>query len=423
VSRCGLIPSSGHVSSMGEATCLCETCLSLVPARVEESETQVTYVKRCPRHGTHRTLVSTDPEYYRQCRARRRDVGYSATTATAMAIIEVVDGCDCMCPTCSAASEPQIRDIWKVEDVDAALSVLKTSQRIDLLMISGGEPTLHPCIIDLLSRAHTAGIARVMLITNGKRIARDPVFVGELASLGSWLEIYLQFDSLNEQVLRDLRGEDLRDVRLRALEQLERHKIATTLVCVVKKNVNDLEIPSIVDVGLTYDCVRGVTYQPIRAVGRTEGYNPDTQRITLSEIRRSLIESGHFDADGIQPHPCNPETICIGYISRQTRECLTKDLLHDPNEDPQQPLPVQGIRPPMFFSSLSEISGHKYADVFRVCVVSYLDRYDFSVESALQSCIHFLNKDGSLTPLETHYLFSNAGIRPSLVTIYNADSF
>lgn len=422
MSMSGLIPATGHVSSIGEATCLCETCLSFVPARVEVTETHVAYVKRCAQHGTHRTVVSTDPEYHRQCRSQRRDNGCSATAPTAMAIIEVVDGCDCMCPTCSAASEPQFRNIWSLHDVDAALSVLKKSQRVDLLMISGGEPTLHPNIIDVLGHAHAAGVARVMLITNGKRIARDPDFVKELASLGSWLEIYLQFDSLSEQVLRDLRGEDLRSVRLQALDQLERHKIATTLVCVVKKNVNDSEVSSIVDIGLTYGCVRGVTYQPIRAVGRTDGYDPDTQRITLSEIRRSLIESGHFDANGIQPHPCNPETICIGYISRSSRTCLTKELLDDQKEGHQESLPVEGIRTPMFFSPPNETSRHQYADVFRVCVVSYLDRYDFAVESALQSCIHFLNRDGSLTPLERHYLFSNPAIRQSLLTIDNANN-
>ncbi len=136
-----------------------------------------------------------------------------------------------------------------------------------------------------------------MLVTNGIRIARDPQFVSKLAELGSWLEIFLQFDSLSEGVLRVLRGEGLREVRTLALANLELHQIATTLVSVVKKGLNDHEIGGVIETGLTYKCVRGVTFQPLRAVGRTEGFNPASEWTTLAEVRRNVLISGHFSCD------------------------------------------------------------------------------------------------------------------------------
>ena len=55
-------------------------------------------------------------------------------------------------------------------------------------------------------------------------------------------EVYLQFDSLRREPLMALRGADLRGVRRRALEALERNNISTTLVVTVKKGLNDIEI-------------------------------------------------------------------------------------------------------------------------------------------------------------------------------------
>lgn len=412
---------------LGETTCVCETCLARVPARIVTSDAEVSYVKNCPVHGLHRSVVSTDPEYFIECRSRRaglslslqrrlnRDAPHSSPPQeasgglrpTAMAILEIVDGCNAKCPTCSSASSSQLKRIMPLPEIEAALDAFTSkSPQHDLLMISGGEPTLHPQVIEALAAAHARGIARVMLITNGFKIARDPEFAAALATLGPWLEIYLQFDSLSEGVLRALRGDDLRDVRRRALQELERHHVPTTLVCVVKKGLNDAEIGGVVDTALSYECVRGVTFQPMRAVGRTEGFEPETEWLTVADIRRALVDSGHFEGSGLQPHPCNPETICVGYLSRSSKSCITDDVLAlTAPGDVVPPGAVASVRESMFFSPAFETPGFTYGDVFRVCIVSYVDRFDFTMEGAAESCIHFLAADGRLIPLETHYLF------------------
>jgi 7,8-dihydro-6-hydroxymethylpterin dimethyltransferase len=52
----------------GQTTSLCETCLALVPAKIQIRDSEVWYEKRCNRHGTHRTLISTDAAYWKLCK-------------------------------------------------------------------------------------------------------------------------------------------------------------------------------------------------------------------------------------------------------------------------------------------------------------------------------------------------------------------
>ena len=89
----------------------------------------------------------------------------------------------------------------------------------DLVQISGGEPTIHPQILEILKLAKSKPIRHIMLNTNGVRIARDKDFVAALAELKPGFEVYLQFDSLERGALENLRGADLRRVRERCARQ------------------------------------------------------------------------------------------------------------------------------------------------------------------------------------------------------------
>src|SRR5688572_32978185 len=52
----------------GQTQSLCETCLHPVPAKILIEDDRVYFQKRCDAHGVQKTLVSTDADYYRQCR-------------------------------------------------------------------------------------------------------------------------------------------------------------------------------------------------------------------------------------------------------------------------------------------------------------------------------------------------------------------
>jgi uncharacterized radical SAM superfamily Fe-S cluster-containing enzyme len=104
-----------------------------------------------------------------------------------------------------------------------------------------------------------------------------------------------------------LRGADLREVHAKALDHLDEAGLSTTLVCVVRKGLNDHELGDIIRHGLSHPCVRGVTFQPIQDAGRNLDFDKAKDRIVLSEIRSAILNSsGAFGPEDIIPLPARP---------------------------------------------------------------------------------------------------------------------
>ncbi len=411
---------------VGDTTSLCAECLALVPAKIVIESEDVFYVKQCAVHGVQRALISTDVSYYLRCRAAlvpaARPLAYRAEVKkgcpfdcglcnvheqhSCMAIVEVVDDCNMRCPTCIAGSFPGAGQIKTLDAIGHMLDAIVTAEGLaDIVMISGGEPTIHPKIIDILQLASSKSIDHIMLITNGVRVARDQAFAEALRTIPR-LEVYLQFDSLRAEALQDIRGEDVRHIRATALERLNALEIPTTLVCVVKKRVNDDEVNEIISYALRNPCVRGVTFQPIRATGRTEAFDHAENSITLSEVRAEIMRGGLFS--DLVPHPCNPESISIGYLLRRegTLTDVTSELFAQTssNEDRWPTAAADELRTMMYFLPRLDRGDIRYDALFRVTIVSFLDRFNFCTSGVKRSAIHFATPDGALIPLETYYL-------------------
>ena len=241
-----------------------------------------------------------------------------------LTVVEITEHCNLRCPVCYAESGPERQTHRSLAEVEAMLdAVVANEGEPDVVQISGGEPTLHPDFFAILDAAKARPIRHLMINTNGLRIAREPEFVARLASYKPGIEIYLQFDSLHDDVLQKMRGADLADIHERALANLEAHGISTTLVMTVKRGVNDDQIGEVIKHGLKYRCVRGVTLQPVSDAGRNLAFEPQRHRLTVSEVRRRVAEqSGLFTLDDIVPVPCNPDTLAMGYALKLGGEAL-----------------------------------------------------------------------------------------------------
>ena len=457
-------PSKDY-SFYGQTMSLCETCLKLVHAKVVIEGDNVFYLKRCPSHGMQKTLVSTDAAYFKSCKDFIKPgdlpLHYQSTTEhgcpydcglcpdheqhSCLALIEINDACNLSCPVCFADSSPQRTRHRTLAEVDAMLETLVASEGSpDLVQISGGEPTIHPQIIAVLQLAKSKPIRHVMLNTNGIRIATDKAFVAELAALKPGFEVYLQFDSLRREALENLRGADLRKVREQALANLEEAGISTTLVCVMKKGVNDDEVGAIVRHALSYTCVRGITFQPVQDAGRNLDFDKDRDRILLTDIRRAIAtQAGEvFGADDIIPLPCNPDSIAIAYGLRSgdkvtpiTQLIPKSELLAAaPNTMSFERYPELKNR--MFDLLSLASSGERtktvlgdllcclpqievpsdlgYDKVFRIVIVQFLDKYNFCVATVKRSCIHFVTPQAKIIPFDTYNLFYRDGLKAEL---------
>ena len=244
----------------GQTTSLCETCLETVPAKVIIEDECVWYLKRCRAHGVQKTLISDDLAYWRSQKdwLKPGDRPLHAQTRTeagcpfdcglcpdheqhsCLAIVEINSACNLACPVCFADAEDMHGGHLSLAVIEGMLDALVESEgEPDLVQLSGGEPTLNPHFFEILDAVKRRPIRHVMINTNGLRIAQEPEFVDRLASYAPRLEVYLQFDSMDDDALMNLRGARLSRIRQAALEQLERVGLSTTLVAVVKRGVND----------------------------------------------------------------------------------------------------------------------------------------------------------------------------------------
>ena len=127
-------------------------------------------------------------EYWR---AHAAVLGDLQTQHSCLVLIDVTETCNLECPTCFAVSAPGMGrhapEPAVMRTLDAAIA--REGGKVDALMLSGGEPTVHPGILDLVRAATERNVTRVVLNTNGIRIARDDAFLGELAKLRDRVEI------------------------------------------------------------------------------------------------------------------------------------------------------------------------------------------------------------------------------------------
>ena len=400
-------------------TGVCEKCGKLVDLDVVETDGTIFYIKKCENCGDQRTKICVDTDYYMEsnfgqsqitqkfspCKSTAKGCPYDCGLCEqhrqkiCMAMVETTNDCNVHCTTCIAGSCPGGKQYISLDDLQSIINTIKRCQdTIDLLMLSGGEPTIHPLLFDMIDLCKKSGVKHTMIISNGVRFAQDEAFVQEISKDAEHLEIYLQFDSLRDDSLYNIRGPELTaTLRRKAVENLEKYGIHYTLVCILKKNVNENEVKEIIEFALSQKFARGVTFQPLKDIGRSQGFDKDSNYITLSEARQLIADTGYIPLNEMIPHPCNGNCISIGYLSK-SREPITRYLFNDfKNSDSLKQL--------MYYLPELDTEEIRYSDLFRITVVSFLDKYNFTLEDVKRCCISFVSSDGNIVPFDTHYVY------------------
>ncbi len=429
---------------------LCSTCLRKVEAKIVIQDERVYMTKRCPRHGDERVLIASDAAYYKKCRdyGKAGDMPKKRATTTeygcpydcglcpdheqhsCVSLIEVTDRCNLRCPTCYAESGPGVGRHKTLAEIAKMMDTAVAAEgEPDVVQISGGEPTIHPDFFAILDLAKERPIKHLMVNTNGLRIAQDAKFAKRLAEYKRGLELYLQFDSLEAEPLVQLRGEDLREVRKKALAILNELNISTTLVVTVQKGLNTHELGAIVDFALTQRCVRGVTFQPTQIAGRLDNFDPAKDRYTLTEARADILaQTSLFTSDDLIPVPCHPEGIAMGYALKFGDKAVPLSRFLKPEElmansgntinferDPRLKTLLweafstsksvdtaeQSLRSLLCCLPQVEAGALSYDNVFRVVIVKFFDAYDFDIRPIKKTCVHIVQTDGRMIPFDT----------------------
>jgi hypothetical protein len=205
------------------------------------------------------------------------------------------------------------------------------------------------------------------------------------------------------------------------------------------KGLNDNEIGAIIDFALQQPCIRGITFQPIQMAGRLEGFNPETDRLTLSEVRRKILEQSKvFQEQDIIPVPCHPDCIAMAYALKVDGKTVPlsgligAETLLSSGRNTIQYETDPAVRDQLFklfslnqtanssSSALGELlcclpkltfpAELSYKNIFRIIIMEFLDAYNFDVRSVKRTCVHIVHPDGRIIPFDTYNMFYRSGV-------------
>ncbi len=399
--------------------------------------------KTCPIHGSFEVPIARDTSWYHNSLGDRSEPSCGCTRpgcpsdthalpldrfeslSTCVALIEIVDSCNLACPTCFAGSPVGVGDDVDCRPYEEVVGRIDAVTRrkgfIDILQLSGGEPTIHPRFLDILDFAVAhENIGYVLINTNGVRVARDQAFREALARrrAENTFELYLQFDGPQEAGQKDLRGADLRSMRQRAIDLAGEIGVPTTLAMVVNQQTID-HLGDALRFGLGRDWCRGIVFQPEFSSGR--GAETDlTQRLHTGDVVRAVTgQSGGLLSEGdLTPLPCgDPNCHTIGYLLRTAKGPVALGSLVDLSE-------LQGFLTDRVNYSLDDLiqcgcETEPLGEVlkrfelsaeapFRVFIKPFMDAWNFDQDRIDRCCTHVIRRDGSLDSFCRYYMLGGA---------------
>ena len=445
------MPNTDKSYDVLEATLgMCPECLTTIPAKIVRQDGRVYLRKHCPTHGPQTELLEHNAAYF----TRRNDFSRPGSGGklqterangcpfdcglcpeheqhTCIGLIEVTTDCAMGCPVCYAdAGTPgclPLADIRRMID----FYIDSEHGSAEILQLSGGEPTSHPEILDILRYARSTSLAYVMLNTNGLRLASDLAFVRELAGFVGGFEVYLQFDGLSAGSCRALRGGDFVARKLAAIAALAEHNIPTTLVMTVQAGVNDDEIGEVIAFAMRHRNIRGVNFQPAAFFGRRPATTPTSERSTLTGILERIERqtAGLIQFADFVPLPCDVDRVAVNFLYRiggAYRPILRdvdarKYLPHIRNtfnfraeeflQDAKAEITccnigdmLKFLSPQFLLKSRPERVAYINENLFRLSVVSFVDAYNFDLKSMQKECVHIITPDLRKIPFSAYNL-------------------
>ena len=270
-----------------ETESLCPVCLKRIKATRLLQGDEVFLVKECEDHGSFRTVIwrgePSMAEWRRPKDPVHPDLCYGTVEKgcpfdcglceaheqlPCSVLIEVTDRCNLHCAVCFAdsgrgeAEDPSLEKIsWLLERAMAAAGPCN-------LQLSGGEPTLRDDLPEIVEVARRIGYSFIQVNTNGLRLASDKAYVRRLQAAGL-SSVFLQFDGVDDEIYRSLRGRALLDQKLRAVKNCGETGLGVVLVPTLVRGVNTDSIGAIVRQALQLaPTVRGIHFQPISYFGR-----------------------------------------------------------------------------------------------------------------------------------------------------------
>ncbi len=305
---------------------VCPECAKTIDADVFERDNRILMTKECPLHGAFEDVLYSDAAHYRNMERFRFGDGrgvesphvasYTACpescglcpahlSHTALGNIDLTNRCNLSCPYCFANSNA--RGFLYEPSFEQIVAMLKTYREerpvpTSCVQFAGGEPTMHPDFIRIVKAASDLGFSAIQVASNGIKFT-DPGFCASCRDAGL-NSIYLQFDAMDDETYRKVRGKPLLDMKLKAVETIRAAGgMSIVLVPTVIKGVNNHSVGEILSFAAkNVNVVTGVSFQPVAITGRIPAGKRAEIRYTLPDMANDIEkQTGWVKAEGWAP--------------------------------------------------------------------------------------------------------------------------
>ncbi|MEM2439806.1 MAG: radical SAM protein [Candidatus Bathyarchaeia archaeon] len=312
---------------------ICPECLKKVEVSIHREKDKIVMKKKCIEHGAfsiphwqsakifdYAEKFDFFKHYLKKINPNEDDdCPFSCglceihLSKTVIAVIDLTKKCDLNCSICFA-SFPEYETEYE-PDREEIFRMLEFLSNLDpkppAVLFSGGEPLLREDLPEIICFAHKLGFLTI-LATNGIKIAKDPSLAARLKKSGLNI-VYLQFDSLKDDVYIKLRGRKLLKEKLKIIDICRKYDIEVILVPTLINGLNNDEIGEIVRFAAKNSyIVRGVVFQPIAFTGKAFNESPIDKWVDYTfaeEVEKQT--SGEVRAEDLFPVPIMTPPIMV----------------------------------------------------------------------------------------------------------------
>ena len=291
---------------------LCPECSAIVLGRYFVEDGAVFIEKTCPDHGYVRDRINSDVRLYAKASwwsyeehpghefPQTSSTGHCPSdcglctqhlSSPCLAQIDLTNRCNMRCPICFANAgvtgtvcEPDYAEI--VRQLQTLRDLRPTP--CTAIQFTGGEPTIHPEFLRIVTTAGEMGFSHIQIATNGIRLA-DPEFAERCFEAGLHV-LYLQFDGVGEEAYRTTRNfPGIWAKKLAVVENCRRLGMKICLVPTILKGVNDEQVGEIFRFAVdNIDVVSAISYQPVSFTGRIDEAERAARRYTVGDLGRDI---------------------------------------------------------------------------------------------------------------------------------------
>ena len=442
-----------------ETTSLCSVCKNGIPAEIWEIDGKVWMRKVCTEHGSRDVLLASQSSWYHATMAypavlkppsivkKKVEAGCpfdcgacpSHQQKVYLPVIPITSACNLDCPICYTINKNEGAFHISLDEFARILEVIRNNDPdMKIINLTGGEPTMHPKLTQIIRLCHEAGIHRVTISTHGLPFIKNEAMLQELADLQA--RIVLSFDSFDEETNKKMVGARIHSSKMKVLDQLEKFKVDTTLIPVVALGYNDREIGRLIQLALEKDFIRSLEIHTMTFTGQGGVHFDGASRMTTCEVLEEVERStaGKLRMNDFIPSPCaHPLCYQTCYLlqmnpgeylpftrfmsSAQIRELLTDNLYMEPGEKMDMVLQdvindlwasesenadtvmsvlkglIQKLFParPIPYSEQQRISERSAKTIY---IHSHMDEENFDMDRVRQCCVGVPEANGTNVP-------------------------